>query len=210
MWLWGRLGRFRWNGVGGRLAGRAEFGQIGCFFGREGRHRWQYGHRRASVLARGGQQVLPDFHGRPKNSMGKLGRSAKKKWQARFRSFVKSNAARRGASGPDLQQVRLSNKYHCLAFDGALKLGTSLDCAAFVAPAPPKPLAAGDTRFFVPIEKCPVPVQRASADRTRRSCIIGANDKSRLEVRWGGPRRVLHQHLDAGSSNLGNKLWMYT
>ena len=157
-------------------------------------------------------QVLPNYRGQDKDSQGRLPLANQVKWRRRMLQFAsqKRTVAKKKPKIDHLQQTRLANKYHVKAFDNALSLGTGLDCMRFLVDSPPSKLAAHEQQFFVEVAGCPEAVREASADRVRRSCTKdSASGKSRLQVKWGHARYVLHCNLDEGGDNLTNKFWLF-
>ena len=76
----------------------------------------------------------------------------------------------------------------------------------FQAARAPLPIAAGETRYFVPVAELP---HALTDDMTcgTRSCIQGPSGDRRLEVAWPG-RKLLVTVLDCGSIGWPSQCWM--
>ena len=158
-----------------------------------------------------GNQVLQDYHGINKDSQGIIAPADHQHYQKRVGEFVGGAGIVGGRRvTTDLVQAYQANASHCRSFDNALQLGAGMSCKDFQIERPPAPLKLGEKRFWIAVKDCPADVRDVSSERKLRSCIRDDAGRTRLEVCWGGARRVLQSHCDAGSDNFVNKLWLFS
>ena len=69
-----------------------------------------------------------------------------------------------------------------LAADHALQGGLDLWLKHFSASRPLQPLRRGEKRFFVDMETLPEVIRSTANGRVKRSCVLGIDGRSKLEV----------------------------
>ena len=146
-------------------------------------------------------KATPDHRGQ--NLIGgELTEEGREKYHRRLDYFFTADPNRQHARGNiTLKSEYLANKYHLVAFDGALRhtLGWA-GLKTFEAQHEVAPLSKGQTRFRVPLQDLPEELRAVSPGRIFRSCLEGPGEEdSCLEANWSERRCVVQDFSDMGA-----------
>ena len=110
-------------------------------------------------------EALPDWRCLNVKAVHDLPEGERERYLVRLRNFLSTHATKSQKRPPSLAVKYLANKWCLQGLDLALKGQFGEGLAAFVDSRPARKLQAGETRFSIPVETAPEPVQRYSFGR---------------------------------------------
>ena len=129
-------------------------------------------------------------------------------WKQRVDQFFDPARAHKKPKAASWKRPLEPNAEHMGALDHAIRMGTGLGLAHFLAPQR-LVLQPGDQRYFVDATKLPSKYGTDLGCKSR-ACIVSRAGVRQLEANWTDERRVLHEVLDQGSIGLPARHCLYS
>lgn len=138
-------------------------------------------------------QAIPDWRGQQRTNEPNeaLTETSIGRFKDQVHSFLSAGQAASAKSLSSLAQSFVANKHLLVGLDNALVSGVGYGFARFLPARRVGRLCLGERRYFIPLSEVPEALRKGEGEISRRSCIIGPDGSTRLEVNWHEPRPSL-------------------